>query len=390
MKIKYLVFAFIALTQATYAQKGELANAKSTYEKYADLKQFNAPGFGSTSLQEAKTSIDKVVVHVKTINDPVAWGYKALIYTDLASLDSVANKTEPLISQATDAIKKASELDNTGANKELIERAKSLLVRHQVNTGVLAYQSSRFNEAYTAFNKALVYKPGDTTVLYYTGLAAVNAKNYKAAIPNYEELLKTNYSANQRIYLDLSRLYALEKDTTAALRVASQGVSKYGNDVGLATQEIELSLISGKQKEVIAKIISQVEKNPKDKLYPYYLGLAYSAINDLVKAEESYKKAIAIDSTYANAYLNLGGLLLNKGIDTYNKANKLPQNKQKEYDIMIKKAYDQFDIALPYLQKAVDLNPASRLGLENLKKYYIIKKNKIKSDELSDKIKVLK
>jgi tetratricopeptide (TPR) repeat protein len=158
----------------------------------------------------------------------------------------------------------------------------------------------------------------------------------------------------------------------------------------LATQEIELSLMSGKQKEVIAKIIDQAQRNPTDKLYPFYLGIAYSAINDYAKAEEAYKNAIALDPNYANAYLNVGGILLNRGIDTYNAANKLPQNKQKEYDEMIKKASTQFDIALPYLQKAADLDPSSRLALENLKKYYIIKKNKEKVDELSNKLNTLK
>ena len=57
---------------------------------------------------------------------------------------------------------------------------------------------------------------------------------------------------------------------------------------------------------------------------------------------------------------------------------------------MIKKASTQFDIALPYLQKAADLDPSSRLALENLKKYYIIKKNKEKVDELSNKLNTLK
>ena len=392
MKTKSIILALTltAIAQITFAQRGELANAKSSYEKYAELKQFNAKGLGSTDLEIAKISIDKAVLHEKTSGDASAWVYKALIYADVALLDSVVAKTEPLITEASNALKKGVELDKIGANKVNIDRAGALISRYELNRGVSAYKSSQYDDAYVAFNKALIYKQGDTTLTYYSGLAAVNAKNYQAAIQNYEQLIKTNFSSNRQIYLDLSRMYAIQKDTVSAIRVASQGSIRYGNDVALATQEIEFSLMSGKQKEVIAKIIDQAQRNPTDKLYPFYLGIAYSAINDYAKAEEAHKNAIALDPNYANAYLNVGGILLNRGIDTYNTANKLPQNKQKEYDEMIKKASTQFDIALPYLQKAADLDPSSRLALENLKKYYIIKKNKEKVDELSNKLNTLK
>lgn len=388
MKAKHLITGFIltVTAQLAFAQRGELANAKSSYEKYAELKQFNAKGLGSNDLQNAKASIDKAAAHEKTSGDASTWVYKALIYADLAFIDSVAAQTEPLIREAVDALKKGVELDKAGTNKANIDRAGALIAGYELNQGIQSYRSSRYDDAYVAFSKALSYKQGDTTLTYYSGLAAVNAKNYKAAIQSYEQLVKTNFSSNKRIYLDLSRMYAIEKDTTSAIRVASEGAAKYGNDVDLTTQEIELSLMSGKQKEVIAKIIDQAQKNPQNKLYPFYLGIAYSAINDFVKAEEAYKNAIALDPNYANAYLNIGGLLLNRGIDTYNAANKLPQNKQKEYDEMIKKAFSQFDIAQPYLQKAADLDPSSRLALENLKKYYIIKKNKEKVDEISEKL----
>jgi hypothetical protein len=63
----------------------------------------------------------------------------------------------------------------------------------------------------------------------------------------------------------------MEGDTARAIAVASEGATKF-NDTQLATQEIELSLMSGKQKEVITKISDQAQKNPGNKLYPYYLG----------------------------------------------------------------------------------------------------------------------
>ncbi len=390
MKIKSFILAFIitAGTSVAFAQKGEVSSAKSNYEKFVTLKDANSFLLGMVSLNQAKTSIDKAVVNEKTTNDPTTWTYKALIYSDLALLDTVPSTSKPLFNEALAASKKAEELDKDGTNKLNLDRVKSLMAQYELNMGVKAYQASKFEDAYASFANSLNYHPGDTTLTYYAGLSAINAKNYKAAIQQYEALTKTNYSANPQIYLDLSKIYAMQKDTTKALAIASEGAKKYNNSQ-LATQEIELSLMTGKQKEVIEKISAQLQKDPTNKLYAFYLGIAYNSSGDNKNAEEAYRKALAIDPDFADANTNMGGLLLNAGIDLYNTANKLPQSKQKEYDEMMKKANVQFDKSFPYLQKATELNPKTRLAWENLKTYYIIKKNQAKVDEITKKLKDL-
>ena len=390
MKIKSFVLAFVfsGSTLISFAQKGELKSAKSNYEKFVGLKEANSYALGLISLNQAKTSIDKAVTHEKTTNDATAWTYKALIYSDLALLDTIPTTSKPLFNEALAASKKAQELDTDGANKTDLDRLKPLMAQYELNAGVKAYQSNKFDDAYTSFTNSLNYRPGDTTIIYYAGLSAINAKNYKAAIKQYEDLTKTNYSANPQIYLDLSKMYSMQKDTIKALAIASEGAKKYNNPQ-LATQEIELSLMSGKQVEVIGKISDQLQKEPTNKLYAFYLGIAYSSAGDTKKAEESYRKALEIDPNSSDANTNLAGLLLNSGIDLYNTANKLPQNKQKEYDAMMKSANAKFDKAFPYLQKSAELNPKSKLAWDNLKTYYVIKKNQAKVDEITKKLKGL-
>jgi tetratricopeptide (TPR) repeat protein len=392
MKMKSLILALLSIgvSQVGFAQKGELSSAKSNYEKFAQLRDANSVALGMSNLTTAKASVDKAVLHEKTMNDPASWTYKALIYSDLALLDSVQTTSKPLITEASNAVAKAKELDKTGANKANLDKVTSTLAQYDLNIGVKAYQAGKFEEAYTSFNNSLNFRPGDTTITYYAGLSAINSKNYKAGIEKYQELIKTKFSSNNQIYLDLSRLYLMQGDTAKAISIASEGASKFENDATLATQEIELSLMSGKQKEVITKIEAQAQKDPKNKLLPFYLGIAYNAMNDNEKAIEAYKKALVIDPEFADAVLNLGGLYLNKGIELYNTANKLPQNKQKEYDAMMKTATGQFDTSFPFLQKAVAINPKSRLALDNLKTYYIIKKNQAKVDEITKQIEALK
>ena len=391
MKIKSFILAavFSASSLLVFAQKGELASAKSNYEKFVSLKEANSLMLALPNINSAKTAIDKAVVNEKTSIDPASWTYKAMIYGELALLDTVPATSKPLFDEALSAHKKAVELDKAGVNKANLDNVfDAVFSQYELNQGVKAYQANNFEGAYNAFNNALAYRPGDTTITYYTGLSAINAKNFKAGISKYEDLIKTNFSANKSIYLDLARLYSMEGDTTKAISIASEGAAKF-NDSQLATMEIEFSLMSGKEKQVITKITEQAQKNPTNKTYPYYLGIAYSTIGDNVKAEESYAKAVEIDPSFSDAYINLGGVILNKGINLFNEANKLPQNKQKEYDEMIKQANVQFDRALPYLEKANSLDPKSRLALDNLRTYYIVKRNQAKVDEINAKIEAL-
>jgi tetratricopeptide (TPR) repeat protein len=391
MKIKSFILAavFTASSVIVFAQKGEVSSAKSNYDKFLTLKEANSLMLAMPNLQNAKTSVDKAVAHEKTMADPTAWTYKALIYSELALMDSVPATSKPLYTEAQNAYKKAVELDKAGANKANLDHVNgALFSQYELNQGVKAYQTNNYADAYTSFNNALTYRPGDTTITYYAGLSAINAKNYPAGIKSYESLVKTNFSANNQIYMDLSRLYSMQGDTAKAISIASEGAAKFG-DAQLATQEIELSLMSGKQKEVLTKIAEQAKKDPKNKLYPYYLGVAYSTVGDLENAEKSYLQAIAIDPAFADANINVGGMILNKGIGLYNNANKLPSTQQKEYDAAMKGASAEFDRAFPYLQKATELDPKSRIALENLKTYYLVKKDNAKVEEIAKKLEAL-
>lgn len=385
MKIKSILMAvsLSIMGLAVFAQKSELNSAKNNYEKFVQLKDAGSLPLAMPSIKSAKTAIDKAAVNEKTLNDPAVWAYKSLIYADLALTDTANTPaSEKIMEEAKSAYQKATEIDADGANKTLLIRANDLFAQQELNKGVKAYQSRRFEDAYNSFNKSLIYKPGDTTITYYAGLAAINFQNYPAAITKYESLLETNFSANKEIALDLSRIYAIQKDTTKALGIASKYAAKY-NDGALATWEIELSLMTGKEKQIISKITEQIARDPKNRVHHFYLGIAYGAIKDYKKSEEAYIKALEIDPKFEDASLNLSSTILNQGIDLYNTANSLPPNKQKEYDAGIKQANVEFERALPYLIRTTEINPKSRNAWENLKTYYIIKRNQAKVDEIN-------
>jgi tetratricopeptide (TPR) repeat protein len=391
MKIKFLMLGLLGLISVTaFAQKGELNTAQSEFEKYEGLK--TQPALALPSLNKAKESIDKAAANQKTANLPQTYAVKANIYGSLAQLDTVATTSLPLFTTADEALKKAKELDAKGENKKLIDNANGILAQYQLNKGVKEYQSGKYD-----FYRTVM--PEDTNAILYTGLAALNAKNYPAAITNYNKLVTTKYSKVESVYSELAGIYLANKDTTGALKTITDGLVKYPTSADLRRTEIEISLQQGKQKEVLDKILSAISNDPKNKNLYYYAGLVYSQVADAAaqkiakapaaskvtlqaektqnfqKAADMYKKALEIDPNYFEANLNMGYVIIAPAIDSYNAANKLPANQQKAYDAAMAKATAQFDQAKPYLLKAVELNPKSPDALNNLLTYYKGKKD---------------
>jgi len=404
MKIKLLMAGLLGLVSATtFAQKKELSNAQDSYAAYGVSKGQKVAVIAAkatASLNDAKTAIDKAAANDKTATLPLTYALKGAIYSALAVQDSIPTTSAVSLATATEAIKKAKELDTKGENKKLIDDANLNIAIYNSNLGVKQYQAGKYDLAYNAFDVYRQIYPTDTTAILYTALSAANAgstdpKYYPLAITNYNTLLTTKYSENAKTYFNLSSIYLLNKDTVGALKVAGEGVAKYPANGELRKREIEIALQSGKQADVLTKIQAAIANDPKNKELYYYEGLTYSQVGDLAvekgqkakdaaaktssaqtatdnykMAADNYKKALEIDPEYFDANLNLGYTLMKPAIETYNMAINLPANKQKDYEAMRLKADAQFDLAKPYLDKAVKLNPNSYDALSNLRNYY--------------------
>lgn len=390
MKIKsLLIVASLFCSAATFAQKAELNRGKISYSKFNEVKQVGNPALGMKDLEAAKTSLEKASLHDKTKGLAETWTYLALAYVDYATLDSTGD-AEAYKMKAMDAITKAKAGEGLAEQEQNLDVAIKLLAQIELNAGVKAFEKQDYEGAVAAFNKGLVYIPGDTLFNYYGGLALINAKDYKGAILKYKELLPhQDFSSIQQVYLDLSRLSMMESDTTSAIKYAEEGAVKYPDNRELVTQNIELNLQAGNEAKVISNIESQIAKNPNDVNLYYYYGIALSASNKMAEAEAAYKKAIEVDPKFANAYINLGGIILNKGINVFREASKLPATKQVEYNAQAKIGNAFIDEALPYLQKATEVAPDLAVAWQNLRTYYQVKEDDAKVKEIEEKLKSL-
>jgi len=390
MKIKsLLLLAVIFYSFSAFAQSGELKKGVASYKKFNDVKQIGTPALGMKDLEAAKTSLEKASLNDKTSNLSETWTYLALVYSDYALLDKTP-AAEEYKQKAVDAIAKAKAAEGSAEQAQNLAAASSGLAEVELTAGVAAFEAKDFAAAYQSFNKGLEYLPGDTLFSYYAGLAAINAKDYPNAIEKYKVLLgHDDFSTLPQIYLDLSRLYMMSQDTVSAIKYAEEGSAKFSDDQQLATQNIELNLQAGNGEKVISSIAGQIEKNPSDARLQYYYGIALSSNDDLKAAKDAYIKAVELDPTFADAYVNLGVMLLDQGITVFREASKLPATQQKEYNEHAKEGNALIEEAYPYLEKATEVAPTHAIAWQNLKTYYQLKENAEKVAEIEEKIKAL-
>lgn len=380
-----LLIALMAIATIASAQRSNLNRAKSNYTKYSELKSMGSGALSLNDLTTAQNAIDKAIEHDKTKDVAETWVYYALIYTDLALVDSTET-AEDSYKLALEGREKASSLDTENEHEENLNILSAMLAQYELNKGAQAWEKEDFTGAYNAFEKGLTYLPGDTTLLYYAGIAAINNQQYDKAVEKYVELVPIEeYSNSRQIVLDASRLYLQLGDTTSALKYSQIATDKFPEDAEIATHNIELNLMAGNEEGILNTLKGEAERSPNDKTLQYYLGIAQAALNLEEDAIASYQKALAIDPDYLEANINMGAAILTSGITHYNETNNknLPRA---EYDAEMKKAYEIFDSALPYLEKAVALDPTSIIALTNLKQYYDIQDNQEKSAEIQAQI----
>lgn len=384
---KVIVFSLlVAAGTTTFAQTNNLRKAKSSLQKYDELKTAGSAALGKPNLTLAKEAIDLAIVHEKTKNDPETWTIYALVNANIGTLDNA----DDAIKAAIEGVQKAKELDTENKNTENLAYVSQMLGQHSFNKGVASWEKQDFKTAYAEFNKTLEYIPGDTTSTYYSGLAAIQSQDYKNAVEKYKLLIpRKDFSAHKSILVDLPKLYLSLKDTASALNYAAEAAAQYPNDNDAAIQNIELNLIAGNEAKVIKDIETQISKDGNNKSLYYYLGIAYSASNDNAKAIEAYKKAVSIDPNYADANKNAAATIINGVREELNALNEDKTLSNNDYGEKVKGLKTKIAEALPFLEKSVALNPNDVDALKSLKGYYDFQQDEAKSNELKAKIDAL-
>lgn len=373
----------LSITTVTYAQKSNVRKAQSSLAKFEEFKNVGTPELGQDELKKAKEAIDKAIEHDKSKDLPETWAFASLIEANSAVYLEQPEAAE----KAEEYLVKAKELDTDGKQEEYIDVAEQTLGLFLFNKGASSWEGQNFEEAYNAFDKALSFRPGDTTLTYYAGLAAIQNQNYDAAIDKYTQLVpEKEFSEHRNVVVDLPKLYLSNKDTTNAIKYAGIATKEYPEDNDAAIQHIELNLIVGNEAQVISDIEKQIEQNPDNGNLYYYLGIAYSSADKPEEAINSYKKAVELNPDHIESNTNLAVTIMNAVRTELNDLNSNKEVSNEDYAKQIEDIKGKVKEALPYLQKAADLDANNADALRNLKSYYDFMQDEEKSKEIEEKI----
>ncbi len=344
-------------------------------------------------LLEAKTQIDEAVAHEKTADKAKTWFTKGQVYEKIAFSEDPAHQdmADEAMKESMAAYEKAKELDgDEGKYAGLVDLQIENMWGQLINKGAELYNQDDYENAMVYFEKSSVLKPEDTTAYYYAGIAAQQHENYEAALRNYYKLVDLDYH-NEDIYSSMIYLErAHNEDNEAALEVLTKAREHFPENEALMKEEINLLIITEKTDEAKAKLQDAVKAEPDNANLYYNLAYLSEQTGENDQAVEYYKKAVEIDPEYFDATFNLAVNYYNQAAEILKKANEMDlRTYQKEGKKIEEEAQAEFSNALPYLEKAHEINPEDQVVLETLQTVYVQLKMNDKAEAVHKKMEEL-
>ncbi len=414
-KIALIMTALLLTGILVNAQPNKRASALN-YLKYGELNK-------------AKENIDAACKHPSTINDPRTWWYKGQIYQAIHASEEYASLASDAADTAFIAYKKAlllnfkdpamHNLDIENNEDDQMKFVKALMDRNThyvdqeiiidiitirypslanilVNRGVTQYsQEKAYKKAQTSFESSLFVSSLtgkiDTPVVYYAGLSAEKAEDYKSAVTYFKKITELEYGKDDAekasMYFLLAKTYKEQNDTAHYLKTLNKGIIKYPNgSSALVVELINYYLSSGKTEEALNYLNVGIEKDSTNPDFYFARGSLYDVnLKQPEKAIPDYKKAVELKPDHFDANYNLGALYYNQAVDIIKQAQDETDNEK--YNKMIDNAKNIMRLALPYLEKSYSINDKDKNTMISLKELYYRLGEVEKSKEIGDKLK---
>jgi tetratricopeptide (TPR) repeat protein len=393
MKSKYVLLASaLLISVATFAQKDQIKAAEKALK-------------GGKS-QEAVTILmeaESLITNATDAEKAQFFFVKGNALLDLANKNVDTDTNLSLAAKAYQDLIGAEKA--SGKSKFSTQAAASITdIKFKLINGAIADSKiDKHSDSAKKLYDAYLLDKKDTINLYYAASTYVNAKEYDKALELYDNLKTLNYSGKGTSYFAVNKLTSQEDffntlqerdkmvklgthekprtevvpskrgeiyknmalilvekgKTEEAKKAIAEARMANPEDTSLTLTEANLYLET-KDFEMYKKLIAEVlQKNPNDADLIFNLGVISATAKNVADAEKYYKKVIEINPKYINAYINLAAMKLENEKVIIDEMNKLGTSAKdmKRYDELKKKREELFKATIPYLEKAVELDP---------------------------------
>ena len=410
MKTNILTAAAVSfLTMTTFAQKDQVKNAEDAIED----KNFT----------EAKAQLKVAEANLSELNDK--WQEKFYLYKGKAY--SSGNPSNEDVQTAAMAYAKAVELGNEDASAALTKMKNDLINSAIEDQGKEDYQSAA-DKLYTSYQMS----KQDTVYLYYAANNLVNAQEYGKAVEYLQELSDLGYDGSGKSFtavnietgekenmgskeqMDLmvktgqykdpkvepipskkgeiaslvARIYINQEQYDKAIESIDAAKAANPNDVDLLLSEANMYYQMGEKEKAIS-ILEKAGNMDKSNPGVYNnIGLMYAEIENTEKAVESYKTALEIDPEYNEARINMIAAMLGEERALIDEMNNLGMSKKDNarYDELDAQRKDLYKKVLPYLEKAMEVDPENKEIVKTAMNLYTNLDQQEKADALKDRL----
>ena len=233
-----------------------------------------------------------------------------------------------------------------------------------------------YNKSIADFKSALNIEPDSTDTYKNLAFVYLSKGDNVAAIDPLQKLIDQEkaldgykflgeiYYINGTNFKNQGNAEEAKVEFNKSIDVLEAGLKEYPNQSDLLLTLSNAYIGADRTSDAIEPFKKGVEAEPENKYYRYNYGVLLLGINDFEGAEIQFTKAIEIDPEYDNAVYNLGvtylkwGAYLNKKSDEEGKFSE-------EYKA-------KYQLALPYLERAVQMKDANAQTWELLGRVYSV------------------
>jgi tetratricopeptide (TPR) repeat protein len=364
------------------------------------------------SLANAAEQIGKATEDRRLAGRATTWILKGGIYTGIAERlldpDADPEKFAPFITgidaeiTAVESLQRAIKEASPGPDKQSALRGMFDLQPTLGKLGTRYFEAKNVSKAKRNFDlmfelhdllgkervtSFLTDKNNNSLAQYYRAKIELDTGKQSDGRKILEKLYKDGFP-EAGVYETLYSLVLKEKNKEAAYPYLEKGRKILPEDSSLLILEINHMQSIGKSASTLDALKTAIQKQPNNDTLRSALGNAYDKLylqeangGDRQKAQEYfdqavdfYKQAVEIEPRNYPAIFGLGAIYFNNAAVVAQDLKQYENNPDPEitakFDAVLRKVYSQFDMALPYLQKAESIDPNEPKTLNALMQVY--------------------